>query len=373
MTERTQAAIPISTVILGDEVESAVLGVLRSGVIAQGPVVAELERGFAEMLDVEHVVAVNNGTTALIAALRVAGLGPGDEVITSPFTFVATLNAILDVGATARFADISPDDFNVSPDAVADLIGPATGALLPVHLYGQPADMPAIDRLAGEHHLTIIEDAAQAHGAVVAGRSAGSWGIGCFSLYATKNLTSGEGGLVTTNDAGIADRLRILRNQGMRSRYQYEMAGNNYRMTDLHAAVCLPQLGRYPQALDARRRNADRLTEGLADLAWVSTPSVLPGRSHVWHQYTILVAEDAPITRDDLADALGAVDIGSGVYYPRPVYDYDCYRGHPRVVEDPTPVAASISQRCLSIPVHPGVSDDDVDRIIDAVTEAFSR
>ena len=373
IAESSSSPISISSVILGDDVEEAVLGVLRSGVIAQGPVVAALEHEFASMIGVDHVVAVNNGTTALVAALKAAGVGPGHEVITSPFTFVATLNAILDVGATARFADISTHDFNVTPEAMASLIGPSTKALLPVHLYGQAADMVAIEELARLNDLELIEDAALAHGAVVAGRSVGSFGIGCFSLYATKNLTSGEGGLISTNDASVADHLRVLRNQGMRERYQYEMAGSNYRMTDLQAAVCLPQLGRYGATLEARRRNADWLSAGLADLEWISTPSVRPERTHVWHQYTILLAEASPITRDELAANLATLGIGSGVYYPRPVYDYDCYRNSAQVVADPTPVASAVASRCLALPVHPGLTEHDLDRIVDGVRQAFDR
>ena len=229
--------IPITVVRLGDEVEDLVLGVLRSGMIAQGPLVQRLEDEFAAMIGVEHVVAVNNGTTALIAALNVLDLQPGDEVVTSPFTFVATLNAIIEAGATARFADIGDGDFNMAPEATEAAITDRTKVLMPVHLYGQCADMDRLAPLADRNGLVVVEDAAQAHGAAIGDRVAGSWGIGCFSLYATKNLTTGEGGLISTGDASLADRLRVLRNQGMRQRYVYEMAGNNYRMTDLQAAL----------------------------------------------------------------------------------------------------------------------------------------
>jgi perosamine synthetase len=238
-------AIPISTVRLGAEVEELVLGVLRSGMIAQGPLVKRLEEEFAELTGVDHVVAVNNGTTALIAALDVLDLQPGDDVITSPFTFVATLNAIIESGATARFADIDAADFNIDPSAVAAAVGPRTKVVLPVHLYGQCADMARLAGIASAAGLSVVEDAAQAHGARIGDKAAGSWGIGCFSLYATKNLTTAEGGLISTNNAALADRLRVLRNQGMRQRYVYEMAGNNYRLTDLQAALCLPQLADY--------------------------------------------------------------------------------------------------------------------------------
>jgi dTDP-4-amino-4,6-dideoxygalactose transaminase len=361
--------IPISTVRLGPEVEDLVLSVLRSGVIAQGPLVKQLEDTFAELIGVDHVVAVNNGTTALIAALQVLDLQPGDEVITSPFTFVATLNAIIESGATARFADITDRDFNIDPAAVEPVLNERTRVLMPVHLYGQCADMDGLGQAAARSGVTIVEDAAQAHGARIGDQAAGSWGIGCFSLYATKNLTSAEGGLISTNDAVLADRLRVLRNQGMRQRYVYEMAGNNYRMTDLQAAVCLPQLSGYGAQVAARQRNARRLNEGLGGLPGVRVAETLPGRHHVWHQYTILLADDARLRRDALLAALTEAGIGCGIYYPRTVFDYDCYRGHPQVVADAAPVATDVASRCLSLPVHPYLTEGDLDRVVTTVTD----
>jgi len=358
---------------LGDEVEELVLGVLRSGMIAQGPLVQRLEEQFAEMIGVEHVVAVNNGTTALIAALAVLDLQPGDEVVTSPFTFVATLNAILEAGATARFADIDERDFNMDPATVETVLTDRTKVLMPVHLYGQCADMHRLAVLADERALALVEDAAQAHGARIGDRVAGSWGIGCFSLYATKNLTTGEGGLISTGDATLADRMRVLRNQGMRQRYVYEMAGNNFRMTDLQAALCLPQLADYAHQVETRQRNAARLNDGLRGLTGVRVPGALPHRHHVWHQYTILVDSDARLNRDDLAKELTNAGIGCGIYYPRPVYDYDCYRGHPQVVVGEAPVAESVSRTCLSLPVHQHLSEGDLDRIVTTVTSLLGE
>src|SRR5438477_662995 len=237
------AAIRITEVRIGDEEKQAVLGVLDSGQLAQGPVVAELERQFADICGVPHAVAVSNGTVALVAALQALGLGPGDEVITTPFSFAATLNAILESGATARFADIR-DDFTLDPQSAATLVNERTRALLPVHLYGLPADLPALSALAADAGLHLIEDSAQAHGAAFGDRVTGSFGTGCFSLYATKNVQSGEGGLITTADDALADRLRLLRNQGTRAPYQYEVPGHNWRLTDLQAAIAGPQLAR---------------------------------------------------------------------------------------------------------------------------------
>ena len=357
--------IPVSTVRLDPEVAERVSQVLSSGIIAQGPVVAEFERRFAELVGAAHAVAVNNGTTALVAAIRVLDLRPGDEVITSPFTFVATLNAILQAGATVRFGDIRRDDFGLDPASVQSQLTERTKVLLPVHLYGQAADMPSLTAIAQEHGLAVVEDAAQAHGATIDGRGVGTFGLGCFSFYATKNLTTGEGGMITTNDAALADELRILRNQGMRARYEYLMAGNNYRLTDLQAAIVLPQLDAYGRQLAARRSNAAGLTERLAGIPGLTLPAQLPGREHVWHQYTVLLPDG--VDRDAFVASLAAAGVGSGVYYPRPVYDYDTYRNREDVIISPTPVAADVAARCLSLPVHQHLAPGDLDTIAAAV------
>ncbi len=364
--------ISISVVKFGPDVEQKVLEVIRSGIIAQGPVVAELERGFAELVGVEHAVAVNSGTTALVASLQVLDLAPGDEVITSPFTFVATVNAILEAGATVRFADVTERDFNLDPATVSDQVTGRTRVLMPVHLYGQMADMDPLMELSANHGLHVVEDAAQALGARYGGRGAGSFGLGCFSLYATKNLTSGEGGMVTTNDAALADRLRVLRNQGMRARYQYEMAGHNYRLTDLQAAVAVPQLATYADQLTRRRANAARLVAQLSDIDGLLLPTEIPGREHVWHQFTVLVPTDRVADRDAMVDRLRDAGVIAGIYYPKPVYDYDCYRSNPQVVIGETPVAQDVARRCLSLPVHAHLTDDEVDQVAAAVRSVLA-
>jgi dTDP-4-amino-4,6-dideoxygalactose transaminase len=362
--------IPVSKVAVGAEEEALVLEVLRSGQLAQGPMVERLEAAFRELTGTAHAVAVTSGTTALVAALEALEIEPGAEVITSPFTFAATLNAILEAGLTARFVDIGPD-FTLDADAVAAAVTDRTRVLLPVHLYGLPADMATLAKVAEAHELAIVEDAAQAHGARVAGRPVGGFGLACFSLYATKNVTSGEGGVVTTDDAARAERLRILRNQGMRGRYEYVVPGHNYRMTDLQAAVALPQLGRIGALNEARRANAGRLRAGLAGVPGVVLPDEVPGREHVWHQFTVRVTAAAAVSRDAAGAALAERGVGSGVYYPRPVYDYPCYRNHPRVVLDPTPRADAAGAEVLSLPVHPQLSEGDLDTIITAVREVF--
>jgi perosamine synthetase len=360
--------IRISAPQLGSDVEDLVLSVLRSGHLAQGPMVERFEALCTAMTGTAHAVAVSNGTVALDAALHILDIGLGQEVITSPFTFAATINAILRSGASVRFADIC-DDFTVDPISVAALIGPATTALMPVHLYGLPADMQVLASLAAAHGLAIVEDAAQAHGAEVGGRRAGSFGLGCFSFYATKNVTSGEGGCVTTDDAMLAERLRVLRNQGMRGRYDYSIIGQNWRMTDVAAAIAIPQMERLDAINASRRANASVLTSLLAGNPSVTTPCVPAGRGHVWHQYTVLLSPG--IDRDRVVAFMSSCGVDAGVYYPALVWDHDAYRRHPNVHRDDTPVARDVVSRCLSLPVHPGLSAHDLDRVAEALSAAI--
>jgi perosamine synthetase len=363
--------IAIGRLVVGEEAEQLVLEVLRSGHLAQGPMVERLEVAFAEMCGVRYAVAVSSGTSALVAALEASGLQPGDEVVTSAFTFAATLNAILEAGATARFADIDAATFNIDPTSLAEVITDRTRVLMPVHLYGQPAAMDRISDLASARDLAIVEDASQAHGAKIGGRAVGSYGTGCFSLYATKNIASGEGGLITTDDGALADRLRLLRNQGMRSRYEYEITGHNFRLTDLQAAVAIPQLQRLEASTARRRTNAARLSAGLHDMTGIIVPSVATGRTHVFHQYTIRVTAAARLDRDALAAQLQTRGVGTGTYYPRVVFDHECYRSHPGVRVAEVPEAFRAAREVLSLPVHPHLSANDIDRIVDEVRTAL--
>jgi dTDP-4-amino-4,6-dideoxygalactose transaminase len=364
----TRSRINISAPQLGAEVEQLVLEVLRSGHLAQGPMVQRFEDLCAAMAGTHFAVALSNGTVALEAALLALGVGAGDEVITSPFTFAATLNAILRRGAVARFADIG-DDFTVDPQSVESVVGLRTVAIMPVHLYGQMADMGALGALASRHGLAIVEDAAQAHGAQQGGRPAGSFGLGCFSFYATKNVTSGEGGCVTTNDGRQVELLREMRNQGMRARYEYVNSGYNWRLTDLAAAVAIPQMHRLEAINAARRANAAALTALLCGDARLTLPRTAAERTHVWHQYTVLLA--AGIDRASVVQAMAASGVDACVYYPSLVWDHDAYRKHPGVIAGDTPRAADISRRCLSLPVHPGLAPGDLERIAESLREAL--
>jgi dTDP-4-amino-4,6-dideoxygalactose transaminase len=353
----------------GEDEERSVLEVLRSGAIAQGAKVRDLEALFAEAAGTNHAVAVTSGTAALIASLRCLESSDRHEVITSPFTFAASVNAIIKAGLTVRFADIG-EDFNVSPDSVASLVNDRTRAIVPVHLYGLSVDMQPIVDISNTNGLRIVEDAAQAIGATYFGRPVGSFDIACFSMYATKNVTTGEGGMVTTDDLAIADRLRLMRNQGMGSRYEYLAIGENLRMTDLQAAVGIPQMRRLQRINETRRENAATLTETLQGIRGLVLPSEPHDRYHVYHQYTVRVTEQSKLDRDDLVHALGEMGIGTGVYYPKAIPDYEIYRDHPAVVAtDPIPNARAFAQQVVSLPVHHRLSNDAAHRIAAAVSE----
>jgi dTDP-4-amino-4,6-dideoxygalactose transaminase len=347
--------------------DQAVLDVLRSGLLAQGEQVAAFEQEFAALHGVAHAVAVCNGTTALVAALTALGIGPGDEVITTPFSFVATVNAVLAVGARPRFADIRVDDFGLDPAAVEAAITPATAAILVVHLFGQCADMGALGDIATRHGLALVEDAAQAHGASFAGRHAGTFGVGCFSFYGTKNLTTGEGGMVTVPDLASAERLRRLRNHGMVARYEYTAMGHNWRMTEMAAAIGRVQLPGYEAVVARRSRNAARLTTGLAGLDQVVTPVELPGRRHVWHQYTVRLTG---AKRDEVVGRLATHGVGSAVHYPQVLCDLaHVDAGTGRAPEVPT--ARAMASSVLSVPVHHHLTDAEVERVVWASRDAL--
>ncbi len=368
MTADERRAIPAAKPVI-DEIDiEAAVRVLRSGMVVQGPEVRAFEEEFAPVAGAAHCVAVNSGTSALHLSLMALDLGPGDEVIVPSFSFAATANAVRLVGAEPVFADIQRDSFNLDPAAVEALVGPRTAAIMPVHLYGLPADMEALGAIADRHGLAVVEDAAQAHGAAIGGRPVGAWGkAGCFSFYPTKNMHSLEGGMVSTDDAELARMLRLLRNQGMEQRYANEVVGTNTRMTDVAAAIGRAQLARLEGWTEQRRRNAAALDAGLADVAGVTAPPVPDGYRHVYHQYTIRVAED----RDQVSARLSELGIGNAVYYPTPIH-----RLRPFLVDgaaDPRwelPETERAAREALSLPVHPSLADDDVQRIVEGVRAA---
>jgi perosamine synthetase len=358
--------IPIARPDIDDAEIGAVTDVLRSGMLASGRRVAELEQRWAEFVGVRHAIAVSNGTVALMCIVAGLRLGPGDEVITVGHTFNATVSSILSTGASPVFVDIDTETYDVDADRVAAAVTARTKAIMPVHLFGLPADMDAITEIAQRHGLAIIEDACQAHGAEFRGRKVGSFGHGAFSLYATKNMTTGEGGLITTDDDGLADWIRLYRNQGMRERYRHDILGYNFRMTDIAAAIGLCQLDKLPGATERRREIAARYDAAFEDLP-IRVPMTPPDRTHVYHQYTI----DVGPARDAIVADLAAAGISTGIYYPVPVHrqPYVLERG----IDVHLPVTEHVAARTLSIPLFATLTDDEADTVIDAVRAAVER
>ncbi|HMK54964.1 MAG TPA: DegT/DnrJ/EryC1/StrS family aminotransferase [Methanobacteriaceae archaeon] len=358
--------IPIAKPIIGEEEIEEVVSVLKSGIIAQGPRVAEFEEKFAAYVGVKYGVAVSSGTTALHLAMLAAGVGKGDEVITTPFSFAATGNCILYVGARPVFADINPKTYNLDPKQIENVITDKTKAILPVHLYGQPADMDEINQVASEHDLVVIEDAAQAHGALYNGKMAGSLGdMACFSFYPTKNMTTSEGGIVTTDNKKMADKIRMLRAHGEQERYSHVVLGYNFRMTDISAAIGLAQLKKLDNFNDKRIENAEYLTEQINEINGIEPPFVTDNVKHVFHQYTIRVSGGK---RDEFMKFLNENEIGTGIHYPIPIYAQKLYQelGY----KGNCPEAEKAAKEVLSIPVHPSLSVEDVEKLVSVLGEA---
>lgn len=354
--------ISIAKPMMGPEEKQAVLEVLDSGVLAQGPRVELFEKGFAEMCGVKHAIATSSGTTALHTALMAHGIGEGDEVITSSFTFIASANSVLYTNAKPIFVDIDPKTFNMDPAKIEAAITKKTKAIMPVHLFGLSCDMDAILSIAKKHNLVVLEDACQSHGATFKGKKVGSFGTGVFSLYPTKNMTSAEGGMITTDDAGINSESRILRQHGMRTRYYHDDLGYNFRMTDVHAAIGNEQLKKLPKFNEARQRNAAFLSEHLNG---VTVPYVPSECEHVYHQYTIRVRDGK---RDALIEHLKKNEIGCGVYYPVPVHKQNYYTKN-LGYDQSLPETEKAALEVLSLPVHPGLSPADLESIVSAVNE----
>lgn len=358
--------IPIAKPIIGPEEKQAVLDVLDSGMLAQGPRVKEFEEAFAGMCSTQYAVATSSGTTALHLALAANNIGEGDEVITSPFTFIASANSILYTGARPVFVDIDPRTFNLDPELLEQAITPRTRAIMPVHLFGLCSNMDPILAIAQKYGLTVIEDACQSHGAEYKGKRAGSFGTGAFSLYATKNITTGEGGMITTDDPEIAEKCRVLRQHGMRRRYYHDELGFNFRMTDIQAAIGTAQIKKFEQFNQQRMANAAYLSQHLQG---VVTPVCPEGYKHVYHQYTIRVRQDL---RDALQGHLQECGIGTGVFYPVPVHQQSFYQNE-LGYDVHLPQAEAAAGEVLSLPVHPSLSGQDLAEIVSAVNAFMAR
>lgn len=351
--------IPAAKPLIGEDERKAVDRVLQSGMVAQGPEVAAFEEEFSALVQGRHCIALNSGTSALHMAFIAGGIRPGDEVIVPSFTFAATANSVALAGGTPVFADIEPNYFCLDPKAVEAAITPRTRAIMPVHLYGHPAAMDKFKEIATRHNLLLFEDAAQAHAASLHGIPVGAWGAaGSFSFYPTKNMTSGEGGMVTTACDHIARKVRVLRNQGMEKRYENEVVGFNTRMTDIHAAIGRVQLTKLAGWTAHRQKNAAFLD---ANLSGVVVPPVAPGAVHVYHQYTIrVVGHD----RDAFARALTDEGVGSGVYYPIPNHRLPSFG-----LTMDLPETERAAKEVLSIPVHPALTQAELETVVEKINK----
>ncbi|MDQ7800093.1 MAG: DegT/DnrJ/EryC1/StrS family aminotransferase [Armatimonadota bacterium] len=361
--------VPIARPVVTEADRRRVLEVLSSGKLSSGEWVERFEAAFAAYVQVPHAVATSSGTAGLEVLLEALGVGPGDEVVVPAFTFAATANAVVHRGARPVFVDIDPVTFNLDPSSVEDALRrhPRVRGIVAVHLYGLPAAVDVLAELADRHGVWLVEDAAQAHGAALRGRRVGGFGVAAvFSFYPTKNMTTGEGGMVVARDPQLARRVRLLVHQGQSGPYRYEVVGHNYRMTDLAAALGLGQLEKLDERNAARRRNAQTLTEVLRDLPGILPPTEPEGYFHVYHQYTVRARR-----RDELSRHLRARGVETRVYYPEPVPHTEPYR---RLGYTPGgwPQAERASGEVLSLPVHPALTEGDLRRVVDAVRE-FAR
>lgn len=356
--------IPIAKPSISEEEIEAVKSVMLSGNIAHSKQVDEFESQFADYIGTKYAVATSNGTTALHIALLANGIGKGSEVITTSFTFVATANSVLFTGAKPIFVDIDSDSFNIDPSLIEDKVTNKTKAIMPVHLYGQPAEIKAIKDICEDNDLILIEDAAQAHGAKYNGKKVGSFGTGCFSFYPTKNMTTSEGGMITTDDKMIYEKAKKLRNHGQEKRYYYDALGYNFRMTDICAAIGLCQLKKLDKFNELRRKNAEFLTKKLSKLDYLICPKTYPNKEHVFHQYTLRVKEGR---REELIKVLEKSGIGYGIYYPLPLHKQPLYieLGY----KDKLPKTEKVSEEVISIPVHPLLKKEDLEFIVSVLEE----
>ncbi|MDH7592741.1 MAG: DegT/DnrJ/EryC1/StrS family aminotransferase [Methanomicrobiales archaeon] len=358
--------VPIAKPLTGEEEAAAAGEVIRSGMLAAGEQVRRFEEEFAAYCGTGHAVATSNGTTALHAALLAANVGEGDSVIVPAFTFFATASAVSMTGARPKFVDVEMDTFNISPDAVGEAVDRHTKAIIGVHLFGQPFDVKGIRDLCEDHGIVLIEDAAQAHGAVYQGRRVGGLGaMACFSFYPTKNMTTGEGGMVTTDDRAYAERIRMIINHGQKEKYLHAILGYNYRMTDIAGAIGRVQLRKLDRFNELRNRNAAMLNTLLRG-SGLMTPHLRRGVHHVYHQYVVRVTGAFPLAREALVAHLTERGIGTAIHYPVPLPEQPCYAGEAHA---PCPRSAQLAREVLSLPVHPALGEEEMEAIAHAIGE----
>lgn len=357
--------IPIAKIVLSKEEEEAVLKVLRSGTLAQGEEVEKFEKEFASYLGVRYAVAVSNGTVALYLALLSLKLKKDSEVITTPFSFFASTSTILQAGLKPVFVDVGRD-FNIDVSKIEDKITKKTRAILPVHLFGNPCEMDKILSLAKKYNLAVIEDACQALGAEYDGKKVGTFGkLGSFSFYATKNMTTGEGGMIVTNDKKLYDFLKMARNHGSRKRYFHEFPGYNFRMTEIQASLGRVQLKKLDIFNKKRVKNASFLNDLLKDVKGLRLPKISGYKNHVFHQYTIIINKDFPLTRQKLLEELSKKGIGHGIFYPLPIHKQPAIKqfGY----DDYLPISEALSKQVISLPIHPHLKKKDLDYITQTI------
>jgi perosamine synthetase len=358
--------IPINLPKIGEEEIEAVVKVMRNGpltnALGAGPMVTQFEKNFAEFAGVNHAVAMNTGTAALHAAIVAAGVKKGDEVILPSFTFVATAEACVMAGGKPVFADIDPETYNVSPDEIKKNVTKKTKAIVPVDLYGFSADAKPIKEIAAKHDLAVVEDAAQAHGATYAGKPAGAFAdAACWSLYASKNMTTGEGGVATTDSDEMAETLRLIRTHGEKAKYASLMLGFNYRMSEIQAAIGLVQLEKLPSFVAKRRENAKRLTKLLAASDGLKLPRETGERQHSWYLYTVRLQNATESERNKIVEELKRKNIGAEVYYINPVHLMPYYREN--FGESRLPETEKAAKQVFSLPIHSSVTEAQVDYI----------
>jgi dTDP-4-amino-4,6-dideoxygalactose transaminase len=360
---RLKTLIPINKPSMDEAEVQAVLEVMRKGpltnALGAGPKVLEFEKSFAQFAGAKHAIAVNTGTAALHAAVMAVGVRRDDEVILPSFTFVATAEAVVLAGGKPVFADIDPQTYDLSPQAVEKALTKKTKAILPVDLYGYSADMKPLREIAEEHNLGLVEDAAQAHGATYAGKPAGAFSdAACWSLYASKNMMTGEGGVITTDDDQMNETLRMIRTHGEKAKYASLMLGSNYRMTEIEAAIGNMQMQKLPTFLAKRRKNAEQLTKILKKSKRLVLPSESKDRLHSWYLYTARLKDGTEAERNKLLEELKKKGIGAEAYYVNPVHTMPFYReNYPGPALPETEKAA---KQVFSLPIHPAVTEEEV-------------
>lgn len=357
--------IPLSRPTVTEAQLQAALDVLKSGNYILGENVKRFEEEFAKFCGTRYAVAVSSGTSALHLALLALGIGPGDEVITTPFTFIATANAIVMTGATPVFVDIEPETLTIDPSKIDAAITPKTKAIIPVHLYGHPADIKEISKIAKKRSLKVIEDACQAHAAEAEGKKIGALGdIGCFSFYPSKNMTvCGDGGMITTDDATLAEKMRRLRDVGRKDKYTHDMFGYNYRLSEVSAAIGLEQLKDLPEWTEKRRALARAYAMHLKEVDGIGLPKEKAGARHVYHMFVIRSAK-----RDELAEFLKGRGIQTGIHYPTPVHLQPAY-SHLKIKPGTFQVSEQASKEVISLPLFPSMTEEQVKTVCDAIAE----